>query len=113
MFEQRRLGMAWHDNDLVFCTAIGTPLEQGNVHRRHWKPATRKAGIPHYRLHDLRHSVCTHLIMAGTNIDTDSDMMGHSTASFTLDRYSHVIPSTKREAVSVLEGLYARQAGTV
>jgi hypothetical protein len=31
-----------------------------------------------------------------------SEMLGHSSVSFTLDRYSHVIPTIQREAARVM-----------
>ena len=36
-----------------------------------------------------------------------SEMLGHSSVSFTLDRYSHVIPTIQREAARVMDELLA------
>lgn len=104
--EKDRIRALWQERGLVFPSEVGTPLEQGRAHR-HWTKATAKAGVPRYRIHDLRHSVATALLMAGTPINTVSEMLGHSSEAFTLSVYGHVAPQSKRIAADVLEGLLA------
>src|SRR5215208_5495052 len=54
--EERLLsGTLWHDNDLVFPSRIGTPMNAKNLTARSFKPLLRSAGLPDIRLHDLRH----------------------------------------------------------
>jgi len=55
---------AWQDRDLVFTTAIGTPLEPRNVNRR-FEQLRRRAGLPWLRLHELRHGCATFLQVCG------------------------------------------------
>jgi hypothetical protein len=43
--------------------------------------------------------------MSGVNIKTVSDIMGHSSASFTMEFYGHVFPATRREAADILSAL--------
>lgn len=111
-FERRTVGVAWNDNGLVFCTGFGTPLDQGRVHH-HWRHAVQKASIPRHRIHDLRHTVATLLIMAGMNVKTVSEMLGHSSDSFTLEVYGHVAPSTRREAANLMDRLLSQSRATM
>jgi integrase len=47
----------------VFCTSIGTPIQGNNLYNRHFKPLLKKAGLPHKRFHDLRHTCATLLLV--------------------------------------------------
>src|SRR6266581_3989005 len=46
-------GEYWQTNDLVFCTALGTPLNPNKVIER-FETVLKRAGLPHIRFHDLR-----------------------------------------------------------
>jgi integrase len=52
----------------------------------------KKAGVGHFRFHDLRHWNATQLIGAGHDIRTVSGRLGHAQTSMTLDRYAHALP---------------------
>ncbi|MGP4097958.1 tyrosine-type recombinase/integrase [Nonomuraea sp. KM90] len=54
---------------------------------------------PDIRLHDLRHTHATIMLIAGVNPKIVSERLGHSTVSITLDIYSHCLPTIQREAV--------------
>jgi integrase len=58
---------------------------------RHFKPLLRKAGLPAIRLHDLRHTDATIVLMAGKHPKYVQELLGHASISITLDTYSHVI----------------------
>jgi integrase len=105
-FEQRRAGPLWQEDGLVFCTERGTPLGEALVHA-HWTTACAKAAIPRYRLHDLRHTVAAHLIMAGMDSLEVAKILGHSNASLVLSVYGHVHPATRRKAADMLDALLA------
>ncbi|GHO83228.1 hypothetical protein [Dictyobacter formicarum] len=53
------MGVAWNDQDLVFCNQPGNPLEANNVMQRSFKPLQQKADVPAIRFHDLQHSAAT------------------------------------------------------
>ena len=56
---------------------------------RLWYTVRREAGIEDVRLHDLRHSVGTHAVMAGVPLPVVARLLGHRHPSMTL-RYAHV-----------------------
>ncbi len=60
-------------------------------------------GLPHIRVHDLRHSFVSVLINAGTPIATISKLVGHSSTEMTWKVYSHMYPQTLSTAVSVFD----------
>ena len=53
--------------------------------------------------HTLRHTFASWLAIQGTPIYTIKELMGHKSLAMT-ERYSHLIPDTKREAVERLFG---------
>lgn len=62
-------------------------------------------GLPHIRVHDLRHSYVSVLINAGTPIATISKLVGHSSTEMTWKVYSHMYPQTLSTAVNVFDTL--------
>lgn len=50
------------------------------------------------RLHDLRHTHATMLILAGTDMKTVSDRLGHTDIKITMNRYSHVLEEMDKKA---------------
>jgi len=89
--EKLRLGSLWQDNGLVFPTTTGTTMSGTNLLGRHFKPLLKRADLPAVRLHDLRHTCATILLMAGKHPKFVQEMFGHANISITLDTYSHVI----------------------
>jgi integrase len=107
-FERRKLGVAWQEQGLVFPSELGTPLEQGRVHRR-WARACTLGGIPRYRLHDLRHTVASHLMANGMNPIEVAQVLGHTGAGLVLDTYGHAVPSSQGRAAAIIDGLLRGQ----
>jgi integrase len=63
----------------------------------------RRAGLPRFRLHDLRHPVATRLLEAGIHPKIVSEAMGHASVAITLDTYSHVVPSMGEHVAAAME----------
>ncbi len=89
--EKLRLGSLWQDNGLVFPTTTGTTTSGTNLLGRYFRPLLKLAGLPPVRLHDLRHTCATILLMAGKHPKYVQELLGHASISITLDTYSHVI----------------------
>lgn len=103
--ERLRAGPLWEDDGLVFANTVGKPVEAGNVLRRSFWPLLEKAGLPHIRFHDLRHSAATLLMSKGVHPKVVSEMLGHSKISITLDLYSHTVPAMHQEAAEAMDAI--------
>lgn len=69
---------------------------------RHWfDKAVVRAGVRDFTWHSLRHTFCSRLVMAGVDLRTVQELMGHKTLNMTL-RYSHLAPRHLSEAVEKL-----------
>jgi integrase len=59
------------------------------------------AGFPDLRLHDLRHTHATLLLMAGVPVHEVAQRLGHSTPVITMTTYAHVIQRNSGHASQV------------
>jgi hypothetical protein len=84
----------------------GGPLRVHGFRARVWRPATRATGLDGLRIHDLRHTAVALWIAAGANPKEVSARAGHSSVSFTLDRYGHLYPEADRALRDRLDALY-------
>ncbi len=66
-------------------------------------------GIRDFHFHDLRHTFASHLVMAGVDLTTVKELLGHKDIKMTL-RYAHLAPAHKAEAVKKLGNLFAPQS---
>lgn len=60
--------------------------------------AVRRAGVTRFTFHDLRHTYASNLVMAGVDITTVQELLGHKNISMT-KRYSHPTLDHKKRAV--------------
>jgi integrase len=85
-------------HDLVFHRG-GQPLGQRKI-KVEFRSLLAASGIRSIRLYDLRHTAATLAVAAGVSAKVISDQLGHASISFTLERYSHVLPSIQDEAAA-------------
>jgi integrase len=74
---------------------------------RIWRPATRNAGLDGLRIHDLRHTAVALWIAAGANPKEVAARAGHTSVSFTLDRYGHLYPESDAALRDRLDAIYS------
>ena len=92
------------DRDYVFSTGHGTPLGWRNVERRGVRRAAEKSGLDEeretpLRVHDLRHTFASHLIVdLRLDVAQVSRILGHARPSITLDAYTHLFDHAGRAA---------------
>ena len=67
--------------------------------------AQKKAGIPHVRFHDLRHTFATRLIQSGIDLYKVAKLLGHRDIR-TTQRYAHHYPESLRDGVGALDTFY-------
>jgi integrase len=101
--EKMRLGTLYRDDDIVFASGIGTPLDAQNVVNRSFKPLLERAGIPSIRFHDLRHTCATLLLAKGVHPKLVQALLGHASISITMDLYSHWAPAMGDQAAAAIE----------
>jgi integrase len=86
----------------VFPSTTGeTPRDARNSMRRVFEPALKQAGIDGFHWHDLRHTFASRLVMAGVDLRTVQELMGHKTTAMTV-RYAHLSPGHQLAAVQRL-----------
>jgi integrase len=85
----------------VFPSAVGTPLDGGNVLRTY--PLLERVGLPRLPFHSLRHTAATLLLAAGTHPKIVAERLGQATPTVTLNVYSHVTPTMQAEAADLLD----------
>ena len=119
----------------VFTSPEGGPLRK-NFIAREFRPAVRRAGLPHafarsktdglcacglakgsptharpLRFHDLRHSAASIAIAQGAHPKVIQQRLGHASIRTTLDRYGHVFPKLDEALAESLEALYQASNG--
>lgn len=100
--EREAAGAGWTDARLVFATAGGTPVDHRND-AREFTALCERAGIPPYRVHDLRHTAATLLIAQGQHARVVMEVLGHSQIAVTMNVYGHVMDSQLRDAADAVD----------
>ncbi|MDG5789607.1 site-specific integrase [Evansella sp. AB-P1] len=99
---KKMLGNTFNPLDLVFPNSNGNYMHTSEISRA-FKNAIKKANLPDSRFHDQRHSHATILLKQNVHPKIVSERLGHSKSSFTVDQYSHVVPSLQDNAVDVFD----------
>ena len=82
----------------------GAPIGKVTVYDA-FKKVCSAAKIDDFRFHDLRHTFASHLVMAGVDLVTVKEILGHKTINMT-NRYTHLAQEHKAQAVAKLEDRY-------
>jgi integrase len=77
-------------NDLVFTGVRGNPLRSQISQRATLDQACKRLGIPRLTPHELRHTAASLAIASGADIKVVQQMLGHKSATMTLDQYGHL-----------------------
>ena len=93
--------------DFVFAGPKGGALRVSVFRSRFWRPAVRAAGLDGLRIHDLRHTAVALWIAAGANPKEVAARAGHTSVSFTLDRYGHLYPESDLALRDRLDAIYS------
>jgi integrase len=103
----RRSECSLPDNsELVFTSPAGHPIYSDKLAKR-FKAILGQNGSPIIRLYDLRHTAATLALSAGVPPKVVAEQLGHASAAFTLDVYSHLLPHMQEEAAIKVEQILA------
>ena len=107
--ERRAAGGRWRESGYVFTNRHGDPIHPGFLTHRMAVLVTA-AGLPPVRLHDLRHGAATLAHLAGTDLKTIQDQLGHSSIVLTADTYTSVLPAAQYKAAEATARLVLQAA---
>lgn len=88
------------ENGLVFPGKDGKKAFD-NMHKS-WKKLLEMAKIENFTWHDMRHDYASQLVMAGVDLNTVRELLGHADIKMTLV-YAHLAPEHKRKAIRSLQ----------
>jgi integrase len=95
----------WAGTDRVFIGRDGKPM-RGDAVRQAFTRARRKADMPGFRFHDLRHTGQTLAASAGATLKDLMKRLGHSSPA-AAQRYLHAVDGRDAEIASALSDLAA------
>lgn len=91
-------GVAQGADTPMFATDGGAAVRPSDLTAA-FRAAADAAGLPkRHHLHSLRHTYATYLLSTGTSFKEAQELLGHASATTTLNVYGHVVPGRKSEA---------------
>jgi hypothetical protein len=108
-FALRRPGVSPSLRPLVADVVQAERLRRGWA-SEHFKALVHRAGLPPVRFHDLRHGTATMLTATGQPPKVVSEVLGHSTVSFTMDVYTEVAEELADAAASAMAAFVPRKS---
>ncbi|GAA2620162.1 site-specific integrase [Streptomyces axinellae] len=99
------------ESELMFTAPHDGPLRARNFRQRLFAPAVAKAGLGHLKLtpHKLRHTAASLAIASGADVNVVQSMLGHKSATLTLDTYGHLFPDRLDEVSKKMHKRRAKQ----
>ena len=86
----------------------GTMYDPDAFRRTHDK-ILKAIGAEHIWFHDLRHTFATLSLKSGVDVKTLSGALGHYSAGFTLNTYTHATAQMKQDAADAIGGVISQQ----
>ena len=82
-------------------------LHLRNFRRKSFDAAVRAAGLDRLTPHALRHTAASLAIAAGANVKVVQTMLGHKSATMTLDLYGHLFENQLDEVADAMDAARA------
>lgn len=99
------LGPEYTHSDFIFTDKLGLPIKPDAVSQT-FKAAARAVGLDNMRLHDLRGAYASYLLDQGESPKTVQDLLGHTTADFTLQVYAASLAKSRENVAQAVETMY-------
>ena len=103
--ETLKAGERFQNQDLVFCTNNGGPIEPRNLIRAFHRIRDKADISKSLTVHSLRHTFATRLLEQGVDLKTVSELLGHTDISTTGNIYAHVMPKLRTGAANKMNEL--------
>lgn len=97
-------GKIYKDKGFIFCNEDGSNINPASFSKR-FGEFLKENNLKHIRLHDLRHTNATMMLLSKIPAKVASERLGHSNVSITLDLYSHVLDEMKKEATNKIDDI--------
>lgn len=81
----------------------GGGVWDGSNFRKEFYAAVEFVGLPHTRVHDLRHSYASRLLQQGLQLERIGQLLGHVSMATTL-RYAHLVRDRHDDVLAILNG---------
>lgn len=92
-------------DEWLFASPRGARTNARNWRERRFYPAAERAGLEGVRPHDLRHTAASLAIASGADVKAVQRMLGHQSATMTLDRYGHLWDMGLDELADRMDGV--------
>lgn len=112
MENRLKAGPMWSNpDDLVFTDETGGHYAIHTFYKR-FKAIAASIGRPDARPHDLRHTAATVAIASGADVKSVQELLGHATASFTLNVYAHTSEQMMKDTAARVQSYYDNMASS-
>lgn len=105
LYELKRLSQGCFDSYYLLTSSPSKFIEP-RAYQYKFKKYLKEANIRDINFHALRHTFATRAVEQGMDIKSLSEILGHSTVNFTLDRYVHPSISLKKQNIEKLAVCY-------
>jgi len=97
------------DNPYMFPSPKTGTMYDPDAFRRTHDKILKAIGAEHIRFHDLRHTFATLSLKSGVDVKTLSGALGHYSAGFTLNTYTHATAQMRQDAADTIGGVISQQ----
>jgi integrase len=111
--ERLAAGKRWEDNDLVFCTRLGRPVDRGNIARA-FKTICANAGVEDAANrvpYEMRHTYASLIHDDGVPAEEIAQELGHSGTRVFEAVYRHVLRPQRLTGQTVMDRITAQRTG--
>jgi integrase len=95
------------DDEYVFRTRTGQPIDNSNFVDRVWKPLLRHLGLKYRRPYNMRHTCATLWLAAGEAPEWIARQLGHTTTEMLFRTYSRFVPNLVRRDGTAFDRMIA------
>lgn len=98
----------YNDSGFVLTNPAGGYMEPHTL-KDYYNNMLTDSGIGHFTFHATRHTFATRAMERGMDAKTISAILGHASTSFTLDTYTHVLDTQRRDGMALMDDMFTVQ----